>query len=48
MQAIQNILSAELSMCKELKTGMDTYVRPLKFVLTEESYDKIFRGIPEV
>lgn len=48
MQAIQNISSAEFSLCKVLKVGVETYLRPLKSALTEESYDKIFQGIPEV
>ncbi len=47
-QALHNIVTAELSLFKELQVGMETYVKPLKYILTAESHRKMFLGIPEV
>ena len=47
-KALHNIVTAELSLFKELQVGMETYIQPLKHMLTTESHRKMFQGIPEV
>ena len=48
LQAINKLMEAELSLCSELEMGVETYIRPLKFIIPEDSHQKIFLGIPEV
>ena len=47
-QAIQSVMSAEISLYDELKMGMDTYVEPLRDVLSESSHRTIFLNLDQV
>lgn len=45
---MHNLVTAELAFCKEIETGLETYVHPLKTILSSSSHRKIFQGIPKV
>ena len=41
-------MTVECAYCDELQTGIETYVEPLRKIVSESSHRKMFHGLVEV
>ena len=48
LQAMNNLVKAELAFCDELAMGVETYIEPLRKILPEPSHTTMFLGLTEV
>ena len=48
VQAMNNLVNAELAFRDELAVGMETYVKPLRAILPESTHSTMFFGLAEV
>ncbi len=47
-QALNSMMNAELAFHNELKTGLDTYLGPLRSIVSESAHKAIFINLEEV
>ena len=45
---MNNLLNAESAFCEELAVGIETYVDPLRSILSETIHTAMFLGLTEV
>lgn len=48
MQAMNNLVNAELAFCDELTVGIETYIKPLRSILSEVTHTSMFIGLSDV
>ena len=48
LQAMNNLVNAELAFCEELTVGIETYIEPLRSILSEATHSSMFLGLSDV